>query len=88
MMMMVRSENWSGNLQGLPPFIHASGPCQNQAGVGVLHPLLHLTPEFAPTPQPCQKALQVVAIKVCPTAGLEHMSGMVSALPSNSKYLC
>lgn len=44
---MVEARRTVADLQGVPPLVHAARPCQDQAGVGVLHPLLHLTLEFA-----------------------------------------
>jgi hypothetical protein len=35
------------NLQSIPALIHAASSCQDQTGVGVLYPLLHLAPELA-----------------------------------------
>ena len=56
------------NLQSISPLVHATSTCQNKAGVGVLHPLLHLALELATPSQPSQEGLQVVTIKVGPAS--------------------
>ena len=56
----------SCDLQCISSLVHAAGASQNKAGVGVLHPLLHLTPELAPPSQPSQERFQVVTVKVGP----------------------
>ena len=54
------------HLQSISPLVHAASASQNQAGVGVLHPLLHLALELATPSEPSQEGLQVVTVKVSP----------------------
>ena len=54
------------HLQSISPLVHAASACQDEAGVGILHPFLHLALELATPSQPSQEGLQVVTVKIGP----------------------
>ena len=62
------------NLQSISPLVHAASACQDEARVGVLHPLLHLALELATPSKPGQEGLQVVTVKISPATDQVHFS--------------